>query len=214
MLRGHYANYDISGSSRCIRWFACQVEVLWKKWLARRHRGGAPSTGPASTRSSSAIRFPQRGSSTAFTPTRAKLSREEPDAGNLHVRVCEGWEISTSPPTRHTKQRKGAMTPVGPLANATTPRSGRMVAFGPPLSKISRERARTIHPGRMLCQRSRFGPSLLRFCSAAARPLTARPRSLRAPAGRSCKAPARDATRSAACFAPAIAHKTGEQFFT
>src|SRR5271165_1966186 len=25
------------------------------------------------------------------TPTRAKLSREEPDAGNLHVRVCEGW---------------------------------------------------------------------------------------------------------------------------
>src|SRR3954447_2030233 len=29
----------------------------------------------------------------SFTPTppRAKLSREEPDAGNLHVRVCEGW---------------------------------------------------------------------------------------------------------------------------
>src|SRR5260370_7421060 len=25
------------------------------------------------------------------TPPRAKLSREEPDAGNLHVRVCEGW---------------------------------------------------------------------------------------------------------------------------
>src|SRR5271157_1659644 len=51
----------------------------------------AGSTGPASTRSSSAIRFHRRGSSTAFTPTRAKLSREEPDAGNLHVRVCEGW---------------------------------------------------------------------------------------------------------------------------
>src|SRR3954467_8831986 len=29
----------------------------------------------------------------SFTPTppRAKLSREEPDAGNLHVRVREGW---------------------------------------------------------------------------------------------------------------------------
>ena len=25
------------------------------------------------------------------TPSRAKLSHEEPDAGNLHVRVCEGW---------------------------------------------------------------------------------------------------------------------------
>ena len=25
------------------------------------------------------------------TPPRAKLSREEPDAGNLHVRLCEGW---------------------------------------------------------------------------------------------------------------------------
>ena len=91
MMRGHYAYYGISGNSRRIRWFACQVVVLWKKWLARRHRGEARSTGPASTRSSSAIRFPRRGSSTAFTPTRAKLSREEPDAGNLHVRVCEGW---------------------------------------------------------------------------------------------------------------------------
>ena len=49
------------------------------------------STGPASTRSSSVILSHRRGSSTAFTPTRAKLSREEPDAGNLHVRVCEGW---------------------------------------------------------------------------------------------------------------------------
>src|SRR5208283_5354913 len=51
----------------------------------------ARSTGTASTRSSSAIRFHRRGSSTTSTPTRAKLSREEPDAGNLHVRVCEGW---------------------------------------------------------------------------------------------------------------------------
>jgi RNA-directed DNA polymerase len=39
MLRGHYAYYGISGNSRRIRWFACRVVVLWKKWLARRHRG-------------------------------------------------------------------------------------------------------------------------------------------------------------------------------
>jgi len=28
MLRGHYAYYGISGNSRRIRWFACQVVVL------------------------------------------------------------------------------------------------------------------------------------------------------------------------------------------
>src|SRR6185436_13755641 len=29
--------------------------------------------------------------SSMATPPRANLSREEPDAGNLHVRLCEGW---------------------------------------------------------------------------------------------------------------------------
>ena len=40
MMRGHYAYYGISGNSRRIRWFACQVVVRWRKWLARRDRGG------------------------------------------------------------------------------------------------------------------------------------------------------------------------------
>src|SRR4051812_13784112 len=48
------------------------------------------SDGPASTNSSRGTRCLQSGSSTA-TPPRANLSREEPDAGNPHVRVCEGW---------------------------------------------------------------------------------------------------------------------------
>src|SRR6516164_7197835 len=71
--------------------------LLARSWCCGRNGwlGGigeeARSLGPASTRLSSATRFPRRGSSIAFTPTRAKLSREEPDAGNLHVRVCEGW---------------------------------------------------------------------------------------------------------------------------
>ena len=71
--------------------------LLARSWCCGRNGwlGGiveeARSLGPASTRFSSATRFPRRGSSIAFTPTRAKLSREEPDAGNLHVRVCEGW---------------------------------------------------------------------------------------------------------------------------
>src|SRR5208283_2262994 len=29
----------ISGNSRRMRWFACRVVALWKKWLARRRRG-------------------------------------------------------------------------------------------------------------------------------------------------------------------------------
>ena len=40
MMRGHYAYYGISGNSRRIRWFACQVVVVWKKWLSRRDRQG------------------------------------------------------------------------------------------------------------------------------------------------------------------------------
>ncbi|WP_249734996.1 reverse transcriptase domain-containing protein, partial [Bradyrhizobium sp. sGM-13] len=35
MMRGHYAYYGISGNSRRIRWFACQVVVQWRKWLGR-----------------------------------------------------------------------------------------------------------------------------------------------------------------------------------
>src|SRR3954453_14885561 len=52
--------------------------------------GKARSDGPASTSSSDNTRCPQLGLFTA-TPPRANLSREEPDAGNPHVRVCEGW---------------------------------------------------------------------------------------------------------------------------
>ncbi len=51
------------------------------------------SCGLASTSTSGTIRFHQSASSIA-TPPRAKLSREEPDAGNRHVRVCggRGWQ--------------------------------------------------------------------------------------------------------------------------
>jgi RNA-directed DNA polymerase len=38
MMRGHFAYYGISGNSRRIRWFARQVVVVWRKWLARRDR--------------------------------------------------------------------------------------------------------------------------------------------------------------------------------
>jgi RNA-directed DNA polymerase len=48
-----------------------------------------PLHGIASARFSPATHFPKPGLSIA-TLTPAKLSREEPDAGNRHVRVCEG----------------------------------------------------------------------------------------------------------------------------
>src|SRR5947209_17119963 len=62
-----------SGASGCLG-------VIVKAW----------SDGPASTNSWHGIHCLQSRSSMA-TPPRANLSREEPDAGNLHVRVCEGW---------------------------------------------------------------------------------------------------------------------------
>src|SRR5271157_883911 len=36
VLRGHFAYYGISGNSRRLRWYAHQVERIWKKWLSRR----------------------------------------------------------------------------------------------------------------------------------------------------------------------------------
>src|SRR3954471_13738239 len=55
--------------------------------------GRAPTHGSACRRSSSNARCLHPGSSIATSPG-AKLSPEEPDAGNLHVRVCEGrgWQ--------------------------------------------------------------------------------------------------------------------------
>src|SRR5208283_4924287 len=50
----------------------------------------ASSHGRASTKSCNAIPCLSQRSATD-TPPRANLSREEPDAGNPHVRVCEGW---------------------------------------------------------------------------------------------------------------------------
>src|SRR5215470_6225770 len=52
--------------------------------------GEGGSRGTASPMSSTGFHCHHLGSSIA-TPQCAKLSREEPDAGNPRVRVCEGW---------------------------------------------------------------------------------------------------------------------------
>ena len=40
MMRGHYAYFGITGNSRRLRWYAHQVERIWRKWLAKRDRQG------------------------------------------------------------------------------------------------------------------------------------------------------------------------------
>ena len=88
MMRGHYAYYGISGNFRRISWYAYQVVRIWQKWLSRRD-AGVGSFGTNSPRSESATPCRQPGSSIA-TPSRAKLFHEEPEAGKLHIRDCEG----------------------------------------------------------------------------------------------------------------------------
>lgn len=39
MMQGHYAYYGITGNTRRLRWYAHQVEQIWRKWLSRRGRG-------------------------------------------------------------------------------------------------------------------------------------------------------------------------------
>src|SRR6266566_4611551 len=66
-------------------------------WNVEREDGC--SYGLTSTRSSPVIRCQRPGSSTA-TPAGTNLSREEPDAGNLRVRICGGRGGATPSPTR------------------------------------------------------------------------------------------------------------------
>src|SRR5271165_2792549 len=84
------ATLDAYDGSPARSW--CCGKNGWRDGIVEKAR----STGPASTRSSSAILSHRRGSSTAFTPTQAKLSREEPDAGNLHVRLCVQRRLACS----------------------------------------------------------------------------------------------------------------------
>src|SRR5262249_53574176 len=67
-----------------IKWGACGASGCLGAIVKAR------SSGPASTNCWPGTHCPQSGSSMA-TPLRANLSREEPDAGILHVRICEGW---------------------------------------------------------------------------------------------------------------------------
>ena len=91
MMHGHFAYYGITGNSRRLRWYAHQVQRIWFHSLTRRTRG---RRGGYKRYEHLLDRFPlpmpRIVHRYATPPPRANLSREEPDAGNLHVRVCEG----------------------------------------------------------------------------------------------------------------------------
>jgi hypothetical protein len=38
-MRGHYAYYGITGNGKRLRWYAHQVQRIWRYWLTRRTRG-------------------------------------------------------------------------------------------------------------------------------------------------------------------------------
>src|SRR5260221_1191035 len=69
--------------------------------------------GTALTRSSNATRCPTPGSSITTT----KLSREEPDAGNLHVRDCggRGWQHPRLPGRSNLATSRGFAPAMGAM---------------------------------------------------------------------------------------------------
>lgn len=90
-LVGHMAYYGRTGNIRQVHRYRQQVTKLWRKWLERRTRSKRLTW----ARFNAFLeRHPlPRAMIIHRYGVSAKLSREEPDAGNLHVRVCggRGW---------------------------------------------------------------------------------------------------------------------------
>lgn len=85
-LVGHMAYYGRTGNIRQVHRYRQQVTKLWRKWLERRTRSKRLTW----ARFNAFLeRHPlPRAMIIHRYGVSAKLSREEPDAGNLHVRVC------------------------------------------------------------------------------------------------------------------------------
>jgi len=66
------------------------VVRTWRKWLSRRDRQGAVSWARFNE---FLARHPLPSAKIihGYAAASESLSREEPNAGNLHVRDCEGW---------------------------------------------------------------------------------------------------------------------------
>ncbi len=90
MMRGHFAYYGVGGNIRRLRWFAHQVVRIWQKWLSRRDRQSVVRW----TRLNAILK--RHPLPPTDTPPRANLSREEPDAGVPHVRVCVQRRLACS----------------------------------------------------------------------------------------------------------------------
>ena len=86
------------------------------------------------------------------TPPRANLSREEPDAGNLHVRVCEGWGRQRPHLLGSVvaERREGAGRRAGAASGARSPKKASLPASWSAISRVRNRRRNSLprHPHR------------------------------------------------------------------
>jgi hypothetical protein len=134
MIRGHYAYYGISGNIKRLRWYAYQVVRIWKRWLSRRDRRRRLHWDRLND--SSRVTHCQQPGSSIGTQPRAKLFREEPEAGNLHIQVCEDCALKA----RRTQPSEMAAA----AKPSEQPRTKSCVAFG-------NDRSRRLSPSRTTC---------------------------------------------------------------
>jgi len=87
-LLGHYNYYGITGNSRSLKSYLYQVQRVWHKWLNRRSRGNHMLWEKFNLL---LRRYPFRKHGLCTLFTQRSYDTEEPDAGNLLVRVCGGF---------------------------------------------------------------------------------------------------------------------------
>ena len=88
-LVGHYAYYGITGNISQLGRYRQQVTRIWRKWLERRTRA-KPLPWDRFNAFLKRHPLPQPRIVHGYAIVSEALSHEEPDAGNPHVRVCEG----------------------------------------------------------------------------------------------------------------------------
>jgi hypothetical protein len=98
VLRGHYAYYGVTGNYRSLSRFLYQTQRAWLAVLRR--RGQRPHLPWARFQQLLCV-FPLPLPRIVHVWTRRGhlqgYSLEEPDAGKLHVRICEGGRRVTAP---------------------------------------------------------------------------------------------------------------------
>ncbi len=116
-LRGHFASFGITGNAWALARFREAVLGVWRKWLARRRRGGWLSW---EAFRSFRTRFPlppARVVHSVYRPV-ANPRRDEPDALMGHVRICGRRRGKP-------RRRPGRFSPTTPLLSLYQQTGGR-----------------------------------------------------------------------------------------